>query len=229
MEDMNKTQRVKITKDGPYIVSGSIPLKEKIITPSGKCSYEFKDGRELPQAEKYALCRCGKSHCAPFCDGAHTKTGFIGDETAENSNYTERAVLIEGPGIDLLDDNRCALARFCHREKGDAWELTAASYDDETRDEAVKAASECPAGRLTAVLKNGVMIEPEYEPEVDILQDQEEGVSGGIFVKGKVRIESSRNEEYEARNRIVLCRCGKSANKPFCDGSHVSIKFSDKA
>jgi CDGSH-type Zn-finger protein len=30
------------------------------------------------------------------------------------------------------------------------------------------------------------------------------------------------------RNRVTLCRCGASNNKPFCDGTHASIKFQDK-
>jgi CDGSH-type Zn-finger protein len=29
------------------------------------------------------------------------------------------------------------------------------------------------------------------------------------------------------RNRVTLCRCGASKNKPFCDGTHATIKFRD--
>ena len=32
---------------------------------------------------------------------------------------------------------------------------------------------------------------------------------------------------YEIRNRVVACRCGQSANKPYCDGTHASIKWKD--
>jgi CDGSH-type Zn-finger protein len=33
---------------------------------------------------------------------------------------------------------------------------------------------------------------------------------------------------YETRNRVTLCRCGQSSNKPFCDGTHASVGFKDK-
>ena len=93
--------------------------------------------------------------------------------------------------------------------------------------EAIQAAGECPSGRLTAVTKEGELSEPDYDPEIDIVEDPERGVSAGIFVKGKIPIESEDGEIYELRNRVALCRCGHSRNKPFCDASHVPFGFSD--
>ena len=156
------------------------------------------------------------------------KTHFNGEETASKKEYRERARLIEGPGIDLLDDNRCAFARFCHRKNGDAWELTEDSVTRENLSEAVRAACDCPSGRLTAVNKDGQELEPDYNPSIEIIQDPEKGVSAGIFVKGRIPIESADGTMYETRNRVALCRCGKSRNKPFCDATHVAIEYLDK-
>lgn len=227
MENTNKKIKIKILKDGPYVVSGNIPLVEKVITPKGK-EYEFTDGALLPQTEQYELCRCGKSKNPPFCDHCHEESGFDGTETATREKYEDRAELIEGPGLNLMDDHRCALARFCHRKEGNAWSLTRNSDNPKFREEAIIAATECPAGRLVVFDKAGKAIEPEYEPSICVIQDPERGVSGGIFVRGNIPIESSDGHIYEIRNRVVLCRCGKSDNKPFCDASHMPAKFLDK-
>ena len=129
-------------------------------------------------------------------------------KTASRADYIERAQKLKGPKIDLLDDQRCAFARFCHREDGSAWELTRNSGNSYHKKEAIAAASECPAGRLVAAYKSGEEIEPEYEPSIVIVQDPEKEVSGGIFVKGGIPIESADGQIYEQRNRVVLCRCG---------------------
>lgn len=214
-------QKIKIIKDGPYIVSGNIPLSEKIIVPKGK-HYEYEDGKPLPQAKVYSLCRCGKSKNPPFCDGMHEKINFDGTETASREKFEDRLVrTVIGPGLDLLDDGRCALARFCHRENGHAWNLTKQSDNPENKEEAIRGASECPAGRIVAVEKNGEVHEDKLEPSIDILYDQEKGVIGPIYVKGNIKIESSDGTIYEIRNRITLCRCGESENKPFCDARHL--------
>jgi CDGSH-type Zn-finger protein len=227
MQPKDKEYKIKVMKRGPYLVTGSVPLAEKNITPKGN-SYEYTDGRALPQQETYLLCRCGKSKNAPFCDGAHVQTGFLGIEVASNDTYADRAALLQGPDLDLLDDNRCAYARFCHAEHGTAWRLAMQSEDPEARAEAIEAASNCPTGRLLALDKQGNAYEKDYPPSIEILQDPENGVSSGIFVKGSIPIESSSGELYEVRNRAMLCRCGKSRNTPYCDASHIPFKFQDR-
>jgi len=221
-----KKKRIKIMKNGPYCVFGSVPIKEKIITPVGN-HYEYRDGRKLPQMENYSLCRCGKSKDHPFCDGYHSQIDFDGQETASREKYDKRAEVLKGKEIDLMDDDRCALLRFCHTEKGDTWDLIKKSDKKEERELAVKSAGECLAGRLTAVTKDGEILEDNYEAEILILQDPEKKVSSAIIVKGNIEIESADGEIYEPRNAVALCRCGESNNKPFCDCNHIHTDFRD--
>ncbi len=222
-----KEVKIKILKDGPYLVSGGIPLYHKTIVPKGEC-YTYVNEKKFDEKNTYTLCRCGKSNKSPYCDGSHIGAGFKGDETASKDKYIERARVIEGPEIDLYDDNRCALAMFCHRDAGDAWELTEDSSSENNKEEAIIAAVECPSGRLTAKEKKGSFIEPEYKPAIDILNGPVSGISGAIAVKGNISLESSDGEEYEVRNRYTLCRCGNSDNKPFCDGTHIDIEYEEK-
>ncbi len=47
---------------------------------------------------------------------------------------------------------------------------------------------------------------------------------GPYLVEG---LENLRNRagQVETQPKIALCRCGKSSNKPFCDGSHWHMGF----
>lgn len=219
--------RIKITENGPYMVTGGIPIKEMIITQKGQ-HLEFKEGRILPQSETYALCRCGHSKNAPFCDGAHISTRFDGTETASRVPYRERITDVTfGSTIRLLDDGRCAFARFCHTDHGDIWSLTEQDANPEFRKEAIQATHNCPAGRLVAVDRYGTEIEKQSDPEIIIMQDPLKNASAAIYVKGPIVVEAVDGTEYEIRNRVALCRCGKSSNKPFCDASHVQYAFDD--
>jgi CDGSH-type Zn-finger protein len=47
------------------------------------------------------------------------------------------------------------------------------------------------------------------------------GAEGPLWVKGGIPVEAADGFEYEKRNRVTLCRCGRSGHKPFCDGSHL--------
>ena len=50
--------------------------------------------------------------------------------------------------------------------------------------------------------------------------------NGPIRVEGKgFRLQVGAREEALERPRVFLCRCGGSANKPFCDGTHRRLGF----
>ena len=100
-----KNKKIKVLKDGPYLVTGNVPIFEKVITPLGE-TYEYIDGHDLPQAETYTLCRCGKTKNPPFCDGTHAKEGFDGTETASMEKYEDRAEFMEGADLNLRADKR---------------------------------------------------------------------------------------------------------------------------
>ena len=64
-------------------------------------------------------------------------------------------------------------------------------------------------------------------PSIGIVEDPPLKCSDPLWACGEIIIESHDGTHYEKRNRVTLCRCGASSNKPFCDGSHASIKFND--
>jgi CDGSH-type Zn-finger protein len=53
---------------------------------------------------------------------------------------------------------------------------------------------------------------------------------GPLRVEGDFEIVDMQGQLYglAGRNTISLCRCGHSANKPFCDGAHKSSGFQDQ-
>jgi CDGSH-type Zn-finger protein len=49
---------------------------------------------------------------------------------------------------------------------------------------------------------------------------------GPLIVRGDFRLQTPDGEPIDpGRGTIALCRCGKSAIKPFCDGTHKKIHF----
>jgi CDGSH-type Zn-finger protein len=51
--------------------------------------------------------------------------------------------------------------------------------------------------------------------------------NGPLRISGKFVIKDANGNDFDLSGRevISLCRCGASANKPFCDGSHNRIGF----
>jgi CDGSH-type Zn-finger protein len=225
-----KTEHMKIvvSENGPYVVSGSVPLSIQVITPNKEgFSWDWVEGKKFDTNESYRLCRCGRSSNKPFCDDTHLKIRFNGKETASRVPYERQAEFFKGPSLLLSDqENLCAFARFCDPQ-GKIWSVIEES-DTNSRELAIREANHCPAGRLVVYdKKTSKPIEHPLEPSIGIVEDPALGCSGPLWVRGGITIESHDGVRYEKRNRVTLCRCGVSANKPFCNGSHASIKFQD--
>jgi len=217
---MTKNTKIKVTKDGSYLITGGIPLLRMIIENDSygdPCTW--RKVQTYPQQESYALCRCGESMNKPYCDGAHTKQRFKGTETASGERYLENVKEYLGSKLKLTDKSElCVGAGFCVRD-ANIWNLTVHSDRPGFKEIAIEEAANCPSGRLVVWDKRGNPIEPAYEPSI-VVTEHEDGSPVPLWIRGDVAIESVNGIVYEKRNRVTLCRCGKSENKPLCDGSH---------
>ena len=215
--------KITVSRNGPYIVSGGVPLIQAEICndAEGYC-HTWRVTKQYPVEETYALCRCGNSQNKPFCDGTHGRVSFNGTETAGDEPYLRHPRIIRGPELELLDyENLCVHARFCMRAGG-IWDLTEQSDNKEARDTAIEESCNCPSGRLVLKdRKNGKTIEPALEKSIVVIEYPPRGEHGPLWVRGGIPVISADGKPYKVRNRLTLCRCGRSDNKPFCDGSHV--------
>src|SRR5712691_7904178 len=221
--------KVVIAENGPYLVSGSVPIAVQVIAPNTEgLSWDWVQGRLFQAEASYALCRCGASATKPFCDGTHAKVGFDGTETASRETVARQAETYDGPTLTLRDaESLCAFARFCD-PAGKIWSLIEQTDDPAARALVIREANHCPAGRLVVHdTRTRKPIENPLPPSIGVVEDPALGCSGPLWVRGGIAIESEGGTRYETRNRVTLCRCGASSNKPFCDGSHAAIKFDD--
>lgn len=222
MATNNDEQRIIVSRNGPYLVLGEIPISEQIILADSEgTANEWREGKKYQYKEKCMLCRCGKSKNKPFCDGTHIRVSFDGTETADHEFSSSQIREIDGPTLKLKDaEILCASARFCHGAGG-IWNLVLQSSDEEARRIAIEEACNCPSGRLVVCdKKTERAFEPEMERSIGLIEDPQVRSSGPIWVRGGIPVKPADGKIYETRNRVTLCRCGKSSIKPFCDSSH---------
>lgn len=222
---------ITVEETGPYLVFGRPPLVQQFIVPNNEGnSWDFVAGAVYKtDAEPTALCRCGESKSKPYCDGSHAKADWDPRMTASDESLLDGAEVFDGPTLALSDNEEyCVFARFCDA-KGRVWNLVGESDNEQARELTIREANYCPGGRLSAWDKEtGKPFEPKYAPSLGLIEDPKLHLSGGLWVRGGIPVSKENGATFEIRNRTVLCRCGQSSNKPFCDGTHASMKFKDE-
>ena len=208
MSSENKPS-ITAAPNGPYIVKAL----NKCINKNGP----------IETRETMAFCRCGASENKPFCDGSHAKIGFSSEKL--EGRLDDKYVSYKGKKITIHDNRSiCAHAGYCtdnlasvFRMKKEPWiDADAASVDEITA-----TIQNCPSGALSYSIDEANNRKVEDEPTIKIAPNGPYVVSGGI------ELADTTWGEGASRNEFALCRCGSSKNKPFCDGTHWEINFSD--
>lgn len=142
----------------------------------------------------------------------------------------KRARSYEGSEITVrYDVDRCIHAAECVRGLGRVFDPDARPWvdpDGASADEIVEVVSRCPTGALSYVRpeeQSGAHPAVPTPAELSVCPD------GPIYAHGEFALLTVGGAPAGRETRLALCRCGASANKPFCDNSHVEAGFEDPA
>lgn len=225
-DEKKHEKKVVVRKNGPYVVYGNVPLvHKKQIVSEQREPLTWETGETLNTRETYILCRCGKSHDKPFCDGTHDDIEFDGAETADTRPSSEREKTYPGSTRIVVkhDDYLCTNSGFCGNRMAKIANLIPCTDDISTRTQVISMVEHCPSGALTFSMKEGdPVIEPDYPRQVAATTEHTKygDVEGPLWVTGNIPVERADGQQFETRNRVTLCGCGRSKHKPLCDGSH---------
>jgi len=197
------------TPDGPYLVTH---LK----------NFANQKG-PIEAKETMALCRCGGSANKPFCDGTHAKIGFSSAKL--EGRVEDKRENYEGEEI-TIHDNRgiCAHAGRCTDGLHSVFRLNKEPWIDpnnESIDEIITTIKKCPSGALSYSISGVEYRDRDGEPTIFVAPNGPYVISGGADINDTTLGEGASKEHF------TMCRCGGSKNKPFCDGTHWHIKFTD--
>ena len=80
--------------------------------------------------------------------------------------------------------------------------------------------NKCPSAALSYQMNKEENVKTEnMETKIEVMEN------GPLLVRGKLEVKNSKGN-IESKDKITaFCRCGASANKPYCDGAHKKIEF----
>ncbi len=227
--DTNNGKKIVIQRNGPFIVHGNITLirKTQVVSEYGE-PLTWKKGESFETSRIYALCRCGQSSKKPFCDGTHSYIGFDGTESADTGMLVERQVIDAG-GTNIIvkrDHSLCIHSGFCGNKVTNVEKMIPHTDDTQVRAQVIAMIEHCPSGGTTySIEEDGVDIEPDLPQQIAMTTEITSygPIAGPLWVSGNIPIERADGQPFETRNRVTLCRCGFSKNKPLCDGTHRAM------
>lgn len=226
-------RKIVIAPDGPYLVQGYIPLvrMSQVVSEHGE-PLAWRMGESFETPEAYELCRCGQSSFRPFCDVTHCLVEFDGTEVADSGLTATRQVHLGGRAGILVrrDYSLCSEAGFCANRWTRIEEMIPHTGDPAVRAEVVAMIERCPSGSFVySGEEDGPDLEPNLPQQIAVTTEITSSgpIDGPLWVTGYIPIERGDGRPLETRNRVTLCCCGRSENKPLCDGRHRLANSAD--
>lgn len=178
---------------------------------------EDENGAPIPAKPVQAFCRCGHSEKKPYCDGTHAKVGM--DNSKGDLRHPSRWLKYSGEKLDVFFNPAiCCHKGACLKIAPNAFALGRKPWIQPDLDsvELVKQAVEaCPSGALYYAEDGVKHIEL---PDKPLIRIKAEGSMECHHIALMDDLHSA--DQLLSKTRYVLCTCGKSCNKPFCDGAH---------
>lgn len=98
-----------------------------------------------------------------------------------------------------------------------------------TTEQIVSQVKQCPSGALSFFMNADVAKQGGVEPQITAESIVEPMPNGPLLVYGNIVVKDAAGNETHKNKVTAFCRCGGSSNKPYCDGTHTKINFSDKS
>ena len=188
------------------------------LVAKGISRFVGTNGEAIEAKPAMALCRCGASQNKPFCDGSHNEIAFDShpsDDRATDKlrSYEARNITVHYNRLLCSHAGECGKLQSVFDPSRKPWiEPESGSVDD-----IVAVVTACPSGALSYSLPGQSPKQPAAEaPEILIEQNGPYRVTG-------VTLATARPAHGACSDKYVLCRCGASRNKPYCDGTHHDI------
>jgi uncharacterized Fe-S cluster protein YjdI/CDGSH-type Zn-finger protein len=137
-----------------------------------------------------------------------------------------------GTGITIhWDSVRCQHSGVCAATLPRVFRPAERPWIDATAanaDQLADAIDQCPSGALTYTRTDGhVPKETHHAESAEATVTIAPTENGPLEVLGHVRVLAADGTVLNEAQRVYLCRCGHSENKPFCDGHHRKVGYPD--
>ena len=206
------SEKIEIVEreNGPLVVKNL----ERFVGP---------DGTEMESKPVMALCRCGKSANKPFCDGSHNEAGF--ESRGGTPAGRDRLIAYEGADVTVFYNPLvCSHAAECGRIASNIFNPEQKPWvqpDNGTVAEVESVVRACPSGALSMAVAGGERQHLAGDmPKISVQKD-------GPYWVSAIEPPVEPSGEGMTSEKYVLCRCGLSGIKPFCDGTHRDKGWKD--